>query len=163
MDKTPTFYDLPDGPWKNEPNRMEWMFKGFPCLIRRPTMGHLCGYVAIPLGHPYYQKNIDEIPLDVHGGITWASHSDQDLCFSNMCEGIDSFWWIGFDCGHAGDLIPGIYNSRKENISNMKNPSKEFELSFLGTYRDIEYVKSQVESLAEQLDKVAQKEQNKNQ
>lgn len=43
------------GPWENEPDRLEWEHAGLPCLmVRQPSLGHWCGYAAVPLGHPFH-------------------------------------------------------------------------------------------------------------
>lgn len=62
---------------------------------------------------------MDGVSFDVHGGVT----------FTGTHDGIDGSW-IGFDCGHYMDLTPGAY----------------FENG--GTYRTIDYVKSECEKLA---------------
>lgn len=45
-------------------------------------------------------------------------------------------WWFGFDCSHAGDVAPGYERSYSDHGD---------------VYRDIEYVKAEVRSLAKQL------------
>jgi len=73
----------------------EWEHEGLKCLIRRHnTLGHLCGYVVLPEGHYAYEKDYDDIDVDVHGGLTYA----------NMEDGK---WVVGFDCAHLGDYVPG--------------------------------------------------------
>ena len=37
------------------------------------------------------QKYYDELPIDVHGGLTYGEIEDDGLC------------WFGFDCAHAWD------------------------------------------------------------
>lgn len=78
---------------------------GLPIVIRVvPKLLHWTGYVGIPKEHPYYGK-ADEwgsplLDLEVHGGVTWAA---------DRIPGVESEpdrWWIGFDCGHAGDWSP---------------------------------------------------------
>jgi hypothetical protein len=44
----------------------------------------------------------------------------------------DGYWVIGFDCAHSGDYTGGMFDSE-------------------GTYRDMEYVESQIKSLVEQI------------
>jgi len=42
-----------------------------PCSIwRHEQLGHLCGYIGVPKGHPWYGKDYDAIEADVHGGLT---------------------------------------------------------------------------------------------
>ena len=37
----------------------EFEYKGYKCVTTFTDMGHRCGYVAIPEGHPLYGKQID--------------------------------------------------------------------------------------------------------
>jgi hypothetical protein len=54
-------------------------------------------------------------------------------------------WWFGFDCGHAGDLVP-----EQERMAG----SFARGFSCGGTYRSVDYVRAQVETLAQQLSEV---------
>lgn len=45
------------------------------------------GYVELPKDHPWIGKDYDEIPVEIHGGLTYST--------DNV---------IGFDTGHAFDL-----------------------------------------------------------
>ncbi len=60
---------------------------------------HPCAYVAVTKDHPYFEKNVDDIPIDVHGGITYDSN---DLQWNPVL--LEDVWWIGWDYGHAGDF-----------------------------------------------------------
>jgi len=75
---------------------MEFLYKGFRCVIYFLIAGHRCGYVSIPQGHRYYRKNYDDIPNDVHGGLTYSE---------NFLPGeeFDGSWWVGFDCAQFCD------------------------------------------------------------
>ena len=88
-------------PWETEPNKKTFEHAGLPCLIlRQKTLLCLWGYVGLPVGHPLHGKDAharEAGDIDVHGGLT---HSWP------MAEDIDR-WWLGFDCGHDGDIIPG--------------------------------------------------------
>lgn len=125
----------PPGEWDAEPDRLEWRARGFPCLIRRaPIIGVLCGYVAIPPGHPWHGQ---AAPLP---GIDYT-----DVCRGGVCHvpqpgEPDDVWWVGFSCLGDGDLIPG----ELALFSRVGHP----ELARKGTYRNIAYVKDVVESLA---------------
>ena len=57
------------------------------------------GYVRIPEGHPYYEKTYDDIPVDVHGGLTFSDHIFEDN--KHFSDG----YWVGFDTAHYGDDI----------------------------------------------------------
>lgn len=139
-------------PWLNEPDNLEFEAHGFPCHIKRHNhrpernpkdwLGHFCAYVGIPKSHPYYGKSYDDMELEVHGGITYAKEDPEK-----------EIHWIGFDCAHFGDLIPGIFEHRQSggflhDIASEYGDAGE-------VYRDINYVKAECEKLAEQLRKLA--------
>ena len=84
--------------------------------------GYGNGYVLIPKGHPFYNKNCDDIEfisdygLNVHGGITFCEYFDSDnflelikdreFCGDVNLENykkFDRYWIIGFDTNHYGD------------------------------------------------------------
>lgn len=126
-----------DGPWNDEPDRVEWRAHGFPCLIVRAPLGHLCGYVGVPPEHPEYDEDSDHDDLYVHGGITYAEHCQGAICHVPAPGEPDDVLWLGFDCGHSGDISPrlaALGSSWPDDI-----------------YRDIEYVRRETERLAEQL------------
>ena len=83
-----------------EPDQDMWSdpATGLLCRARRSPLDHWCGYVAVPphlvdfMGDAY-------VDCDVHGGVTFAGSAVP-------LEGAD--YWIGFDCGHPSDLVPGM-------------------------------------------------------
>jgi len=130
------------GEWENEPDRLEFEHAGFKCLIlRNSELKHLCGYVGLPKWHPYYGWDYDEIDVDVHGGLTFSARGRG----KRWKKG---YWWIGFDCGHAGDLVPVVESFTQD--------AKWFRGLI---YRNIEYVKAELKHLAEQLtiEKIAER------
>lgn len=105
---------------------------GYPCFAQRNTeLGIWCGYVGIGRDHPLYEADSEQIDdmIDMHGGCTYAG---QGL----PRGGFDEHWWMGFDCGHYMDDIPGL---------------PEVSAVFVGTYRDIEFVRGQCTAIAAQL------------
>lgn len=50
------------------------------------------GYVHLPPEHPFHGVHYDEIPVDVHGGLTYS-------------ENENGSWVIGFDTRHHGDTL----------------------------------------------------------
>ena len=84
-----------------------WDYKGLTCTVFATSVGHRCGYVGVPKGHPLFGvdrsdetsvlggRSIEE-EFTVHGGVTFTGRWEKD--FGN------DIWFIGFDCGHAGDL-----------------------------------------------------------
>lgn len=125
------------GPWANEPDRVEFEAHGFPCLIRRTDMGILCGYVAVPPGHPWHGKGYDDVPAEVHGGLTYSEACAGDVCHVPKPGTPDNVWWLGFDHGHYDDLMPAT----AARIPSMRQMS---------TYKTVDYVKDGCESLARQ-------------
>lgn len=103
----------------------EW--SGEMCYaVKHTKLGIWCGYVAIPQGHPWHGVDYDDIDADVHGGLTYASNH-------KPLHEPDGNWWIGFDCGHAPDKIPGMGFAFHD-----------------GTYRDLGFVKGEIFKLFKQ-------------
>jgi hypothetical protein len=127
----------PKGPWNNEPDRIDWVYKGFSCMMIRNTLGNWCGYVAVPSDHPSYKKDYDDVYVDVHGGLTYSDKCQENGVICHVPEpGMpDDVWWLGFDCGHSGDYLPGL----------------TFAYGDENDYKDVEYVRFEVISLADQL------------
>ena len=132
-----------DGPWQYEPDRVEFEHKGYPCLIIRTPMGHLCGYVAVKPEHPMYGKDYNDVNVEVHGGLTYGNHCNGHICHVPKKGEPDNVYWFGFDHAHAWDYSPYKSSLAKQNHIFDKMPDEE--------YRDIEYVTKGVKSLAEQL------------
>lgn len=43
------------GPWNNEPNRLNWKYRGMDLMLaRNPSLLNWCGYVGIKPDHPLY-------------------------------------------------------------------------------------------------------------
>lgn len=108
----------------------DFKYKGYRCLTTFTSLGFRCGYVGIPIENYFYGKKytdytnldrevIDDEPVgkrgiftvvvdaldnnskvrmdilfDVHGSLTFAGDNHPEKC---------GLWWLGFDCGHAGD------------------------------------------------------------
>ena len=134
------------GPWDSEPDKRQWVDEatGLPCLIvRQKSTGHLCGYVGVAKGHPYYQMDevaAYDLPLDVHFGITFArmcmeegGENDSTVCHVDPDD--DDRFWLGFDMAHYQDVSPGRIGT-----------------SFSGsTYKTFGYVEAECVKLAAQL------------
>lgn len=143
------FAKLPEGVWTKEPDKLQWTDKetGYDCLIVRNTLGALCGYVAVPKNHSLYEQEYHNIPdLDVHGGITFsgACHGDPNgLTICHLDDDGDKAWWFGFDCAHVGDTVPYDFTY---GLGYRRDG-----LGFSAVYRDINYVRTEVRRLAQQL------------
>lgn len=128
-ERDPAWRQWGDGPWKDEPDRIEWRRPGsaLPRLMLRGPMGSWCGYVGVPEGHPLHGRKawgtgatdeqhhaaVDD--LEVHGGITYAEACAGNICHVPAPGEPDHVWWFGFDCAHAGDVSPGLH--RRSGLS----------------------------------------------
>lgn len=127
------------GPWDGEPDRIQWTDEttGLPCLIQRNHLGNLCGYVAVERAHPDHGKDYDAVDVNVHGGLTYANSCSRYICHVPEPGKPDDVWWFGFDAAHAWDLVP-----------SMNRVGERFNED---VYRDVAYVRAEIESLAVQL------------
>ena len=134
------------GPWTEEPDCLEFVHKGIPCLLQRGPSGAWCGYAAAPPGHPWHGRIADEVPAEVHGGPTYAAPCKGVICHVPAPGEPDNVWWIGFDCAHFMDLAPGLEALRPKDF-----PPRVRGAGYEDTYRTLEYVKAETEALAEQI------------
>ncbi len=137
-------------PWETEPDRVEFKYKGFDCLIQRVDRkysGHLCGYVAVKKDHPWFGKGYSDegVDVDVHGGLTY-SHSCQGLVCHKNDEDEQPVWWFGFDCAHYDDLRP----TNDLFSESMGLPAFEYDAG-VRSYKTIDFVTREIKHLARQL------------
>lgn len=150
---------LGQGEWQHEPDRVTWEYRNFPCLIlRQGTTGHLCGYVAVPEGHPAYGLDYDAVhqrleSLDVHGGLTYARACGEDpvqgVCHVKA-DGKPEVWWLGFDCAHLGDLCPSM-GMGGATRSCLESAGIDGSHNDRDIYKNISFVTNECERLAAQL------------
>lgn len=98
---------------------------GFDWFVLHNGMGYRCGYVKIPVGHPWFGKDYNSLDVDVHGGLTY---------------GPDEEGWVGFDCAH-------LYDAQDRTLPHshqMKNYNGE------SVVRTTAFVRSECESLCQQ-------------
>jgi hypothetical protein len=132
---------------ESEGDEKSWEHAGLACrMLRHDSRKHWCGYVGLHAAHPSHGKGYDDIEADVHGGLTYAE-ANAPNCLP------DGLWWVGFDCAHSGDLIPGIdragaIDSFVLAMGNLvaDDPSGERDV-----YRTAEWVEAEVNKLADQL------------
>ena len=112
--------------WETERDEATFVRHGYWCQIKRhPELKTLNGYVLIGRGHPYWGIDSADPILDVHGGVTF-----------------DDGTKVGFDCAHAGDLIPTRHVLTGAYGDIHKPPQ---------TYRNWAFVEREVDKLAKQL------------
>jgi len=136
------------GPWDGEPDKRQWIddATGLPCLMHRAAIGSWCGYVGVSPGHSFYRKPRETIAGMVrgHGGINYAAAcQDSDDPAMGVCHlpepgGTDNVWWIGFDCAHTSDALPGF---------------PHIQSSHKCQYCDVAFVEAEVTKLAADLAK----------
>lgn len=142
------------GPWTLEPDKVQWVDEStdLDCLIVRSPLGALCGYVGVPPGHPWHGQRYETVPADVHGGLTYS-----DFCQDGAEEGPEvchvpepgrpaAVWWLGFDCAHVFDLVPGLITPGLYDNPRTRD---------LYTYKHLGYVRHEVEGLAAQAHRAA--------
>jgi len=107
-------------------DKLEFVYAGLKCMVvKHPQLGHWCGYVALPEGHPDWGKDYDSVNVRVHGSLTFSSRGGQRYWKGK------NLWWFGFDCAHAGDLVPAYphvgehYWTLEEVIKETKRLAKQ--------------------------------------
>lgn len=162
-DSDPAFPITSVGPWTDEPDKAQWVDPetGLDCLIVRNRMGSLCGYVGVPSDHVAYGKFYDDVPVQVHGGLTYGDlcqESDEDgpspgICHVPLPGRPHDVYWLGFDCGHSWDLQPGLIDWERERGFDL--PKHNWPGCPETKYRDLAYVVDEISSLARQLASVS--------
>lgn len=106
----------------------EGTHRGFPWVVVHNDMGYRCGYIKVPIGHPWETNYPHEV--EVHGGVTYKE-------FDTNQDGL----WIGFDCAHAGDA-PDPILPNKDSVKLFQFPGD--------TIKDTSYVRHECRQLCEQ-------------
>ena len=95
--------------------------KGFEfCVVSYGT--HPCCYVKIPENHVFYRKSWEDIELECHGGVTFAS-DDASFCGLGF--------WVGWDYAHVGDYMVSRFlcivdnDNKKWSVDELINDVRE--------------------------------------
>ncbi len=165
-----------DGPWQSEPDFAYAIYKGHPLvLIRNFSSGSWLGYIGIDPKSKFISRNYDRSEVDlvdvleVHGGVTFTSKGERfyqiimqynlgDI-LADIKEDFKSYFWIGFDCAHFDDIAPGFKSISKifendEYAKSMEELTSHLESLFdrkHATYKDIEFAKSELTNLVDQV------------
>lgn len=124
--KLPRVYPPP------ESTLSRWWEYGLECAVAQGTFS-LCGYVRVLPGHPYERFWYDDVPVNVHGGLTFR------------CRAKEGGAWFGFDCAHAWDYT---------QLPIKQDPkAKQW---------DAEAVQEEVSRLAKQLSELTHRERRRN-
>lgn len=68
-----------------------WEFAGFKCAVTEGYSSYN-GYVCLTIEHSWYEAHYNDIPVEIHGGLTFG-------------EIFGDGYWVGFDTAHAGDFL----------------------------------------------------------
>lgn len=153
----------------------DWTTKaGLRAVVLMTSMGHRCGYVGVPVGHPlhgieYSQPTealappADDEPVGKRGAISiLIAATDPDrlqspeivfnvhggLTYSNNHADYPAqsggLWWFGYDCAHHGD-------ARSDDYIASIPEEKRWLYQDGGEHRALAYCEAECESLAEQI------------
>lgn len=75
-----------------------------------------CAYLGVPKDHPLAGLDYDDIPLDCHGGLTYASEGKGHWPSDR--------YWYGWDYSHAGDKF-GFDDPKAQAITEAFPQEKE--------------------------------------
>ncbi len=138
---------FPKGPWDKEPDIVRlWDERTWaPGLILRPSTGHLCGYIGFTENHPLYDIGYNEAYKIAEGeGEVRNQVFGSELTFAGKYDHISPcIWWLGWDHAHAGDVVPSLlqFSSGRSNTWLHRDE----------TYKDIMYVKREIEDIVSRL------------
>jgi len=144
------------GPWDGEPDKEQWADEatGYACLIVRGHFGGLCGYVGVPEGHPWHGKDSGDIDAEAHGGLNYSDSCQEGPEGETICHvpapgEPEPLWWVGFDCGHAWDISPGMDLLTRELTRDWTGHDGPIRMP-AASYKTIAYVKAMCADLATQ-------------
>jgi hypothetical protein len=89
------------------------------------------GYVAVPREHKYFSIGYDDVPVKVHGGLTFG-HQLSDIkkdFFPEIKGKARKDWWVfGFDTAHFSDTKLNWTESKvKEETENLKKQLEDMK------------------------------------
>lgn len=118
----------------HEPNYETFEYRGYKCVIKRMMNmgGQLNGYVRLLETSKFYKKGYDDIPIDCHGGLTFAGEIENDGDF-----------YIGFDTAHYQDYVPFMQMALAQHLRSEFHEAEQ--------YRDIDYVRTECKKIVDQI------------
>jgi hypothetical protein len=150
-------------------------YRDYEYLIILNTLGHRCGYVALPPEHKYSKTpseerksrvsdkiykhwDYDSLDIECHGGLTFMSPKN---ALKNLLDIPCDDIWIGFDCGHFNDkcdteafrkYFGEEEFNKKESFFKCMNHA---DIDIGRTVKKYEYVEMECQSIIDQLIQVA--------
>lgn len=81
---------------------IDWYTSSISC-------GYACGYVGVPKEHPWYEQDYNNLPVTIHGGLTYGNFGIPET------DQPKDIWFVGFDTAHYND---NIFNCDKTYCEN---------------------------------------------
>lgn len=109
----------------------DWFDEGVRCLIVRGP-GSLCAYLGVPIDHPLAGHDYDNVPIECHGGLTFAGAGDDTY----RPKG---WYWYGWDYAHSGDYCfyyDTVISAGLSRMGDTKWGVKEVERDMSGSIYD---------------------------
>ena len=94
---------------------------------------HPCAYICVDSKNAFYQKHYDDVPIIVHGGLTFSNdvlHNVLEYSDKYKCDTLQAFrrdWILGWDYSHLGDYYGGsssTFDYRKWTTKEIKEEVK---------------------------------------
>lgn len=121
------------------------IYRGFEYMAMLFSDGHRCGYVRINDEHPLHGKDVRELDVDCHGGLTFSK-------IVKVAQGDFSVGhWIGFDCAHYGDTYDFAAAAEAFGESKYLEFYKGLHAFDEGVVRTLYYVVDECEYIIRQL------------
>lgn len=102
------------------PKKIEIKSEDFMCICTNREV-----YIPIPITHPWAKKEEHEIPLDVHGGVTW---SEEKLPWD---EEKKDMWFIGWDYNHYCNTSDAFIGKSYGKIYDESSQKQIIEEAFI--------------------------------
>lgn len=74
----------------------DWVEDGVRAIVLRAPWS-FCAYIGVPLAHPLAGFDYNMIPVNCHGGLTYADRGGEYLP--------EDWYWYGWDYSHFGDFV----------------------------------------------------------
>lgn len=116
----------------------DWMDDGIRILILRGPF-HPCVYLGIPEKHPLAGYGYDDVPIQCHGGLTFADYGDGKW----RPKG---YYWFGYDYGHCDDFM---FSEHSLNERGKKWTLKEIKSDSWGAVYDLSKIMRLSEKIAQ--------------
>lgn len=77
----------------------DYFDEGIRVIVMRGPASVNC-YLGVPKGHPMAGHSYDNVPIECHGGLTFAG----DGTGRGKSDWPEGYWYYGYDYAHSGDM-----------------------------------------------------------